>query len=507
MSKNLKINAVKALFLDNFLDFRFKSSQNARSLHQNVIFHVMLVVHYSKAFFSESKILLVLSIPLIMSGIIETSVGFFSNIFLAHLGATSLAAGALVNWVFTTLMVIIWGTLSAITTLVARYYGAKKNAEISYVFYAGLLLAIVLMLPAMLLLWNLSPLFLFFGQAPETVKLAQFYLHGLTWAIIPDFIITVLLQFVAGLGRTRTNLTFSLLFVPLSIFFNYSLMFGKFGFPNLGIAGIGWGAAMTFWIITLGFSVYFCLNKSYRIYFKIPRWKKIVPRLYEIFQVGLPMGLTYFFEVGFFLAMSLLMGRISADTLSANQITLQFFWLFSIVTFALAQGITIRVGHSVGQNDKKAVNNSTYVGIFYASAFMFLVAIIYWVFPEKLIAIDFNLHDPNNAVIVRLAKEFLALAALVQLFEAPRFALFGALRGLKDTRFTLLTSILVFWIIALPLGVIALSYGFAGYGIWWATLLAEIIGIFLLVWQYRRKVKEYLFEPNHQTRYIKKTTG
>lgn len=458
----------------------------------------MPVVHYCKTFFSESKILLVLAIPLIMSGVIETSVGFFSNIFLAHLGATSLAAGALVNWVFLTLMVIIWGTLSAITTLVARYYGAKKNDEIAYVLYAGLLLASVLMLPAMLLLWNLSPIFLFFGQAPAAVKLAQFYLHGLTWAIIPDFIITVLLQFVAGLGRTKTNLTFSLLFVPLSIFFNYSLMFGKFGFPNLGIAGIGWGAALTFWIITLGFCVYFCLSKTYRIYFKFPRWQKIVPQLLEIFQVGLPLGLTFFFEIGFFLAMSILMGRISADTLSANQIALQFFWLFSIVTFALAQGITIRVGHSVGQNNKKAVNNATFVGVFYSTIFMVLVAIVYWGFPEKLIAMDFNLHDAKNASIVRLAKEFLALAALVQLFEAPRFALFGALRGLKDTRFTLFTSVLIFWIIALPLGAIALSYGFAGYGIWWATILAEIIGIFLLVWQYRRKVKEYLLEPINQ---------
>lgn len=452
-----------------------------------------MAIMQSKTFYYESKTLLILSIPLIMSGIIDTSVGFFSNIFLAHLGAESLAAGALVNWVFTTLMVIIWGTLSAITTLVARYYGAKKINEISYVFYAGLSLALVLMLPAMLLLWNLSPLFLFFGQAPATVKLAQFYLHGLTWAIIPDFIITVLLQFVAGLGRTKINLTFSFLFVPLSIFFNYSLMFGKFGFPDLGIAGIGWGAALTFWIITLGFSVYFCFSKNYRIYFKLPHWKKIIPQLHEIFQVGLPLGMTYFFEVGFFLAMSIFMGRINADTLSANQITLQFFWLFSIVTFALAQGITIRVGHSVGQNNKTAVNNATYVGIFYATAFMLLIAIIYWGFPEKLIAIDFNIHDINNKNIVILAKEFLSLAALVQLFEAPRFALFGALRGLKETRFTLFTSVLVFWVIALPLGAIGLSYGFSAYGIWWATILAEIIGIFLLVWKYRRIIEQYLF--------------
>jgi MATE family multidrug resistance protein len=452
----------------------------------------MIAVQTSKTFFSESRILLILAIPLIMSGIVETSVGFFSNIFLAHLGTESLAAGALVNWVFTTLMVIVWGTLSAITTLVARAFGSKNTQQIAYILYAGLFFAIVLMLPSMLLLWNLAPIFLFFGQKSNVVVLAQPYLHGLTWAIIPNFIITVLLQFVAGLGRTKTNLTFSLLFVPISIFFNYSLMFGQFGLPNLGIAGIGWGAAISFWILATGFSLYFCLNKSYRIYLQFPRLSKIVPALQEIFQVGLPLGLTYFVEVGFFLAVSIFMGRISPDTLSANQVTLQFFWLFSIVTFSLANGITIRVGHSVGLNDKKAVNYATYIGIFYASSFMLFIAILYWGFPEKLISIDFNLYDAKNAVIVHLAKEFLALAAFVQLFEAPRFALLGALRGLKDTRFTLFTSILIFWIIALPLGAIALSYGFAGYGMWWATILAEIIGIFLLIWQYRRKVNEYL---------------
>ena len=68
----------------------------------------MPVVHYYKTFFSESKILLVLAIPLIMSGIIETSVGFFSNIFLAHLGANRLAVGALLKWVVTRLLFIIW---------------------------------------------------------------------------------------------------------------------------------------------------------------------------------------------------------------------------------------------------------------------------------------------------------------------------------------------------------------------------------------------------------------
>lgn len=448
---------------------------------------------YSKNFFSESKLLLTLAIPLMMSGIVETSVGFFSNIFLAHLGVESLAAGALVNWVFTTIMVIVWGTFSSVSALVARYFGANNHPQISAVLYAGLLLALILILPTMLLLWNLSPIFLFFGQKLSTVLLAQTYLHGLTWAIIPDFTITILLQCVAGLGRTKTNLAFSLLFLPTNIFFNYSLMFGKFGFPILGIAGIGWGAAISFWIMALGFITYFFLNRNYRSYFQYFDPKKIKFALKEIFQVGFPLGLMYFVEVGFFLAMTIMMGMINENTLSANQVTLQFYWLFSIVTFSFAQGITIRVGHSIGRNDKKAIHYATYLGTFFTCLFTLLPLTLYWFFARELIRIDFNLQSPTNVLIIQLATEFLAIAALVQLIEAVRFSFFGALRGLKDTQFTLIISIFIYWIITLPLSyLLGIRLELGGISIWWATLLGQIIGTPLLIWRYRRKVEDYL---------------
>ena len=74
-------------------------------------------------------------------------------------------------------------------------------------------------------------------------------------------------------------------------FFNYSLVFGKFDFPKLGISGIGWGTAITFWITAFGFSLYFYLNKNYHIYFKLSCWKKIISHLYQIFLILIHMFL------------------------------------------------------------------------------------------------------------------------------------------------------------------------------------------------------------------------
>lgn len=446
---------------------------------------------FNKTLFTESKILILLALPLIGSGVVELSVGFFSTLFLAHLSQEALAAGALVAWLFATLMVIVWGLLSAVSTLVSRYHGEQNHQKISSVLRDGLLTAAILALPAAYLLWNIAPILLLFGQKPEAVKLAQPYLHGLAWAIIPDFIICVLLHFVSGLGRTKVNLTFSVLWVPLNIFLNYSMMFGKFGLSNLGIAGIGWGTAASYWITTIGFVIYLLISPAYKKYHLKTATKINWHSFKELLQVGLPLGFMYSVEIGFFLAVSLMMGKISADALGGNQITLQYLWIFSMVTFCTAQAITIRMGHTIGASDIKKAELAGYIGIFWNVIFMILVAFIYWFAPNALISLDFDIHNPNNQTTVTLAKEFLALAAIVQIIEAIRFGAFGALRALKDTRFTMYASIFTFWILAIPLGyALAFNFNMLGNGIWWAMIFSQVVGAIIMIWRYRVKIRD-----------------
>lgn len=444
-----------------------------------------------KPLFNETKILVLLALPLIGSGVVEISVGFFSTLFLAHMSSQALAAGALVSWLFTTLMVIVWGTLSAVSTLVSRYYGQQNHQQVAVILRDGLLLAISMALPAMYLLWNVAPILLWFGQKPEVVALAQPYLHGLAWAILPDFIITVLLHFVSGLGRTKINLLFSLMWVPLNILLNYSLMFGKFGLPAMGIGGIGYGAAVAFWIMTLGFILYLWLSPAYKKYHLRHTGKPHWQSFQELLQVGVPLGLMYCVEVGFLLGVTLLMGRISEAALGANQITLQYLWLFSMTTFAGAQAITIRMGHMFGAGKIPTAKRAGYIGIYCCCFFMFLVAIIYIGFPQILISADFDIHNPINQPVVILAKQFLFFAAIFQIFEAIRFSAFGALRAMKDTRFSMWASTFVFGVIGLPLGYLFAFHGhYQGQGIWWGMIISQVVGATIMVWRYRVKINE-----------------
>lgn len=445
-----------------------------------------------KTFLSESKILFLLSLPLIGSGILENSLGFFSTIFLAHLSQEALAAGALVGWMFATLMVIMWGTLSATSTIVSHRHGAKDDVGVARALRDSLIFAMLAAIPAMLLIWNLTPILLLLGQNPKTIALAQAYLHALTWAIFPDFIFTVLLHFVTGLGHSRTNLFFTLLWVPLNIFLNYILIFGKFGAPALGIAGIGWGLTISFWLITTIMALYLLLNKSYRVYRQHLIHNPIPSALAEILRIGLPMGLMFCIEVAFFTCVTLLMGTISDTALAANQITMQYLGQLSTVSFCLAQAVTVRMGHRLGAGDPAAAQRAGYIGMLMALIFMIVVAFIYWIFPYQLISVDFDVHSAQHHSVVELAKQLLLICAFFQIFESIRITAFGALRALKDTRFTLLISILTFWMISIPLGYfLAMKLHWDGYGVWSAMVISQMIGAAILVRRYQQRIKNY----------------
>jgi MATE family multidrug resistance protein len=183
--------------------------------------------------------LLKIAIPLILTGALQSSLGFFENLFLAHLGQQVLAASALVSWLFFTMISIIFGIFSSVNVLISHQFGAKDHAGISLVLRDAVLLAIVLTPLSFFLFWNAADIYVLFGQKPELAELARLYLHGLAWGLFPKFILIVSFELLIGLGHSRVIMIVSILSIPFYILFSYVLIFGKFGFPMLAIAGAG----------------------------------------------------------------------------------------------------------------------------------------------------------------------------------------------------------------------------------------------------------------------------
>lgn len=426
---------------------------------------------------------------------------FFETQFLAHVDQQTLAAGALVGWLFATFAVILFGTLSSVNVLISHKHGAKDDRGIILVLRDGLMLAVIFAIPASILFWNIAPIFIMFGQEPAVVSLAESYLHALVWGLVPNFVIIPILGFLIGLGHTRVIMLFSILSVCTTILISYVLIFGEFGFPRLSIAGAGWGMTISYWITLITISAYLLVNNHFKKYFYHIFNLNKPSYLWELLRVGVPMGIMHFFEVGFFFTLTLVMGSISAKLLAVNQIVLQFLGALMSVIFSIAQAITVRMGHLLGAKEVSAAWRVCYLGVLISVILMSLLAICLWFFPTILISVDFDIHNPKNFEIIQNIKNLFMVSAIFQIFEAIRISLFGALRALKDTQFTLLTSIISFWCVALPCGYwLATFFRLGGPGLWWGMVVGVIFSVNLLLWRFNFKMNRMyvysLLQPN-----------
>jgi multidrug resistance protein, MATE family len=183
---------------------------------------------------------------------------------------------------------------------------------------------------------------------------------------------------------------------------------------------------------------------------------------------------------------------LGTEIQAANQVALQYLGLMMSIIFAMAQAITVRMGHLLGAKEINAAEKASYIGIGISVAFIGIISFIYLVFPEVLISVDFEVNDPKNFVIVNEIKALLAIGAIFQIFETARIALFGSLRSLKDTKFTMFASILSFWGVALPVGyLLAFRLQFRGSGFWWGMVVGAAVSVVLLQWRFRLKMKRY----------------
>lgn len=440
--------------------------------------------------FKETAALLWLGIPLVTSSVVEACPGFINNAMLAHLGADKLAAGALVSNAFAAMMFIFYGLLSATSTLIAHHHGAGEKKPIGEIFRDAQLIALSISIPIMVLLWNGEYILQAIGQPPALVTLAHGYLHGLVWAVIPDFMGMILWQFFVGLGRPLVTLTASLAYVPINIFANYTLMFGKFGFPQLGMQGIGLGTAIAYWVILFGIAGFLISRAEFRSYFSKDLLKPVSIHLKRLISLGAPVGIMWAIELFFFTIAAFYAGKISTEVLAAQQVAMQCMLFGFVVIGGLGQAMTVRIGHAWGAKEYQRVMPVYAIGMLLGLAYTLLLSLVFWLRPLWLIQIDFNVADPQNAAIVALAIQFFIALGFVQFCDNARYMTFAALRGLKDTRFSALCSFVVFLLMMPSIGyVMVFRWHYSMVGFWWMCAVLILLGFVAMYWRLRWRLR------------------
>ena len=233
----------------------------------------------------------------------------------------------------------------------------------------------------------------------------------------------------------------------INIPINYILINGKFGMPALGAVGCGWATSLVYWLMSGMMLLYI---KKHQIYTELLPTKEMNPRLQriqEMLKLGLPIGINIFICGSIFAVIALLIGKLGATNVASHQIALNFSGLTYMVPMSLSFGITIRVGHILGQGNTEEARLRAFSGVLLSVLFSMISAITILVFPMAIIGMYTN--DP---AVIQGAAALLTFAAFYQVSDALQSSANGALRGYKDTRIPMVLVSIAYWVIALPFG-------------------------------------------------------
>ncbi|OYD89602.1 MATE family efflux transporter [Nostoc sp. 'Peltigera membranacea cyanobiont' 213] len=434
----------------------------------------------------EVQACLQLAVPLVITQILEAGIPLLDGVMMGLLNSQALAAGALGAVTFSTLASVCRSILSAVGVSVANAFGGGKIDQVSRATGQGIWLAVTMCLPVMFIIWHFDYILLLTGQEESNVLLAQTYLRSIVWSFPAALGFCILKEVSSALNRPQFLAVITVSGLFLNAVANYVLMFGKFGFPALGLAGIGWGSTLIFWLNFIAAVSWVCLDdyfKDYQLHRALHQFDKDM--FVDIFQTGWFLGLQYGAEIGVFTATALMMGWFGTETLAAHEITVETESFVETVSIGISYAITMRVGQLRGQNDLKGASIAGFVCIALVTPIVTIVGLIFLLFPNYIVAMYLDTSNLDNVEIVKTATSFLAVGALVQIFYSIQTIAAGALIGLKDTKIPVLIAMFAYWGVGLGGGyLMTFTLGWGAIGLWLGLALGLLMGAVLLTWRF-----------------------
>jgi MATE family multidrug resistance protein len=423
-----------------------------------------------RGWIEEAGALLKLAVPLIFTQLAQMAIMTTDIIMLGRLSSTALAAATLGNIVFFFAWLLGLGPASAVSPMIAQLVGARPGdrAGVRHIARMGLWAVLLVSLPLIALLWFTRPLLIALDQRPDLATAAGTFTAALCFGLPASLGYQVLRGFATALGKPTAPLIVMVSAIGFNALGDYTLIFGHFGFPRLGIVGSGTASALSFtfmFLCTLSVIHIMPSLRKYRILrrFWRPRWFE----LNEVFRLGLPLGLTTIFEAMMFNSATLMMGTFGAVTLAAHQIAINVPSITFMVPLGLGMAATVRVGLAAGRHDYHSVRRSGFSAMLIGGCFMASMAMTIYAFAPQIAGLYLRASAKNMAVILQAAT-FLHVAALFQLADGQQVVMAMSLRGLKDARVPMLLAGGSYWLVGFPL-CLALGFGLGlkGLGIWY----------------------------------------
>lgn len=421
-----------------------------------------------------------LALPLMATFLAQKGMQVVDTVMMGWIGPYALAAGALGAGIFMTIIVFCMGVLSAVGVSIARTKGAREFEDIKVLLQNGLWLAGLLSIPCMALIWLIPHVLLLYHMDPVIIQNTQLFLQGLVWGFPGFLFFLVFREFVSAFSLARMVMLVTVSSIPLTFVANYILIYGKFGFPALGVEGIGFAGAIVMW--TMFFAIFFYSLRHAELKSFID-WQKNLfsfKKIRSLFQLGSPSGTMIVLDVGTFLSAACMISYMSVNTLAAHQIALQCTSILFAVPFSLSMATALRVSHALGEKNMDDVYRAIKYGIGLGVMVSGLIGVVLFTIPETIVKLFVGPHIQDYAHVVHIAAGFLSIAAFFQILDAVQAIATGALRGLKDTFIPMLLCVIYFIVGAGSAYILGFHTSLGANGVWYGlTLGISTAGILL----------------------------
>lgn len=458
----------------------------------------MQISNYTKEFKYNWQ----LAAPVMLGMLGHTFVSFVDNIMVGQLGTAELAAVSLGNSFMFIAMSLGIGFSTAITPLIAETDAAKDFIKGKSSFKHGLFLCTVLGVLLFLMVFFAKPLMYLMKQPVEVVELAIPYLDLVAFSLIPLIVFQGFKQFSDGLSMTKYPMYATLIGNIINIILNYLLIFGKFGFPELGIVGAAYGTLAS--RIIMVWYLWYLLkgkekSKAFVTNIKFFVLDKLM--LKKLINLGAPSAMQMFFEVAIFTAAIWLSGLLGKNPQAANQIALNLSSMTFMIVMGLSVAAMIRVGNQKGLKayfELRRIAFSLFLmGILFAIGF----AIIFFAFHNYLPKIYVDYDDAKNLIdnkeVVSIASKLLIAAAIFQISDSIQVLVLGALRGLQDVKIPTIITFVSYWLVGFPISwFLGKEDAYGSFGIWLGLLAGLTTAAILLYIRFNYLTKRLILSNN-----------
>jgi MATE family multidrug resistance protein len=431
---------------------------------------------------------LALAIPIILAQLGQVTVSIVDTFMVGILGTTELAAVAFAGSIYMLVFIFGLGFSLGLTPHVGNAFGKKRRWKIGMFFQNSLFINITLSVVLSGVVFLLRPLLHMLNQPENVVEIALPYFDWMIFSTLPLLLFFTCRQFAEGVGNTKIAMWITILGNVVNVFLNYVMIFGKLGFPAMGVEGAGLSTMLVRLMMALAFVVLIFKHPALNIFTQFFAKQHFHLRaMRKLIATGLPISGQLVVEVLTFSLSAIMIGWINEANLAAHQIVLQLASATFMVSLGVGSAATIRISHQFGSKHYKATRWASLAALHLVTVFMAITAVSLIVLRHQIPS--WFSDDPD---VIYVAAQLFIIAGIFQLFDGWQMVGLATLRGLADVTFAMYIAIISYLIIAMPISYLfGFIFDFGSVGVWAGLCVGLMVSAVAYRWRFLRYMKRY----------------